>query len=352
MPFDLEHPYFENVSIADFDAKFSLIENTEDKYTFLKTYILSHGMDGQPSCSLGQLVAHAKEKFAESLMKDRSDYKKEHNEEMHPGNLYPYNKAVKDEKEQKAFLADPITVLRAYAKQGEKSFTDDFGEGNDPKKMKSLRNNCKRLFRDLYILRSNYNTYEKTERISRVYNSIGLKQILNQENMTPDEIMSRHKGGFFERLFKTTSEEYRNLEGAMNAFENPDSPAYGDLDNLEISATMYLRHKFPNLKDNELPTQDQINSLSGTSKGRAQLCMDIINTVRERREQEIIVGNFKDTDLTAIKEVFDDSQLQREFQDTIAKELAKDELKDNSDLDVSVDDLNISSPGLDISDDK
>ena len=111
-------------------------------------------------------------------------------------------------------------------------------------------------------------------------------------------MLSNYKGGFFERMFRTTSEEYRVFKATLLAFNDEDSKGYGDIDNLEGATRAYLYHKLPNFKEtDELPKDEDIRNLSGTSKRRVELCINVLKAVQEQRRQDEMSSAFKNMNL-------------------------------------------------------
>ena len=58
-----------------------------------------------------------------------------------------------------------------------------------------------------------------------------------------DRIQDEHKGGFFERIRKTTSPQYKNMIQALREFNDPNSPNYLNYNHLKSKAQEYIVHK-------------------------------------------------------------------------------------------------------------
>ena len=85
-----------------------------------------------------------------------------------------------------------------------------------------------------------------------------------KDNVPLNETLGKHKGGFFEKMFNTTSKEYREFEKALQDYNNPNSPNYLNERNLRRKGNAYLGTKTKN------GVLDWDN-LSGTSKKRVGL---------------------------------------------------------------------------------
>ena len=103
-------------------------------------------------------------------------------------------------------------------------------------------------------------------------------------NRSIEAILNDNKGGFFERLFNTTSDEYKEFSTAL-ANMMKDGVYNGDLDGLKTLAQKYLSHKLDNY-DPFLNGYDEseIELLDSTSKGRVNLCLSVIEAISEAKE--------------------------------------------------------------------
>ena len=329
MPFNLEHPYFENVSIEDFDRRYDSIEETENKFNFLITYLLSHGMNNnqQQDLSFDKLLHHAKQKFAKSVLADRERFEELHNTKVMGGNLNPERKEMENEFMQEAFLKDPINVVRASAKDVVNNLKKYSDPENDPKMMKKWQDNCFRLAKNLKDRNNAFREYEKRETANDITDIITSSFMIN-EKVTMDQIFEKNKGGFFERMFNTTSPEYNNLVAATKRFNDPEDALHGNTDNLEAATRGYLKHKFPDLKDDELPTPEQIARLSGAGKGRCQFCLNVLDAIKKHKESTDLQAEFKFANTENIDAMANDGDDQIDFQKQVyndVEELSADD---------------------------
>ena len=145
-------------------------------------------------------------------------------------------------------------------------------------------------------------------------------------------------------MFKTTSPEYESFKQAYADFNNKYNPLYGNAGDLKFFAMNYLKHKFPNLKDGELPTEKQIESLSGAGKERASFCLSVVETYNEnhllQEQANKIIENFNPNFLK-------EDKIEEDIINPLYKEVdslehdVDDESMEYSDDDISQDDYSI-----------
>ncbi|MDY6367075.1 MAG: hypothetical protein SPL13_00940 [Clostridia bacterium] len=93
------------------------------------------------------------------------------------------------------------------------------------------------------------------------------------ENMDLRDIVARHKGGFFEKTFGTTSKEFKDVMSQVDRFYDQGSEDYHQTESLAQVGQSYLNHK-------GVKTIDDIMKLSGTSKSRALFCYSLVETCK------------------------------------------------------------------------
>ncbi len=99
-----------------------------------------------------------------------------------------------------------------------------------------------------------------------------------------------NKGGYFESLFGTTSNEYKEFSRRLTtvAKKGPDG---GDLAGLRKSAFAYLKHKLPKAfstnGNKHAIDVEKIKNLDKTSKGRVRLCLNVLHAI-DKSEEAII----------------------------------------------------------------
>jgi hypothetical protein len=90
------------------------------------------------------------------------------------------------------------------------------------------------------------------------------------------------KPGFFERIFRRTSNEYKNFKAALSSRQNGGASR----DEVDNAAKAYLMHKIPGWDGKGLPTDEQMEALSGTSYNRAVLCYKTLQASQKSRGYE------------------------------------------------------------------
>jgi hypothetical protein len=87
------------------------------------------------------------------------------------------------------------------------------------------------------------------------------------------KILDNHKGGFFERLFNTTSKEYKEFVENFKKYTDPENPDISVKDKLIESAKAYIEHK--NVSD----VVDLAALEDGTGKERVKLCLSVLSSL-------------------------------------------------------------------------
>ena len=82
------------------------------------------------------------------------------------------------------------------------------------------------------------------------------------------------KGGVKERLFNTTSLEYKHVIKTLEDFDNKKHVGYHNSTPVKLAANQYLIHK-------GVKTREEAMALTGPSKDRALLCFDLIETFQK-----------------------------------------------------------------------
>jgi hypothetical protein len=149
-----------------------------------------------------------------------------------------------------------------------------------------------------------------------VYNLIQRKYPA-QENMV-DTQLRRQKRGFFESLFFRSS-QYKTFNSVFNKFRNNTGRV--NQNDLKDAAWAYLKHKFPNLKEGEAPTEEQVARLVGKSKGRTEMCLKVYKSIIETEQAKRVIEDAKAFKLPdEVKEVKDNN---------ISKEIEKEMVNTN-----------------------
>ena len=296
MPTKQYNVIYNDVSKEDFDNKFAYIRDLDEKFDFIVSYILSYGYKYKPdNLEFEDLVNHVRMRFIESSVHKKQEYEflEKNAKKVDASTINPYDKVKNSDKEllEKEFLSNPLKFIKKHGKElAEKISVDNKEKDNWLK-------HCKDLYHGVLNLEDDYNEVEKINRVNNMK-----KKLCEKSGFIGDidlnNMLSNYKGGFFERMFRTTSEEYRVFKATLLAFNDEDSKGYGDIDNLEGATRAYLYHKLPNFKEtDELPKDEDIRNLSGTSKKRVELCINVLKAVQEQRRQDEMSSAFKNMNL-------------------------------------------------------
>lgn len=105
----------------------------------------------------------------------------------------------------------------------------------------------------------------------------------------------RNKGGFFERLFKTTSRQYKDFLKALKNFNDPQSKDYLNREKLRTASEAYKTHKLPNGR-----TIDQLDS---TGKGRMTDVNNVIETLNAMDKNDSVIRRDIETNTLGIEPI-------------------------------------------------
>ena len=163
-----------------------------------------------------------------------------------------------------------------------------------------------------------------------VYNLIQRKYP-PQENII-DIQLRRQKRGIFESLFFRSS-QYKTFNSVFNKFRNNTGGV--NQKDLKDAAWAYLKHKFPNLKEGEVPTEEQVAHLVGKSKGRTEMCLRVYKSIIETEQAKKVLEDAKAFKLDdEVKEVKDNNiskEIEKEMVNTnvIQNEIKEEEINTN-----------------------
>lgn len=174
---------------------------------------------------------------------------------------------------ERSFLDEKEPVLTYKAVEttlGEEKEFKDLAEGlkNNVRIVKRSEKEKSRLLEITKGARK-YDVYVFGKLFVNYYNERSGK---NLTSFNPEKILDNHKGGFFERLFKTTSKEYLDFVKCFKNFSDENSPDLADKDLLYASAKAYIEHK--NVKNDA-----DIEKLDSTGRERVKFCMSVIDAL-------------------------------------------------------------------------
>ena len=241
------------------------------------TYLAKYNMQGSTKeCDFFDLVYATKK----SLI----------NQAVEKNKKTPYQQMMKDYGDNldtvQVFINNPIEFLKDSFKEYADNQEEDAEIDPDKREFNSrLKENARDLSKTLQTQARRYQEYEAKAKAKELEYRILNKLPGNAVDL--DDVFEKNKGGFLERTFNTTSQDYKNFTTAFKDYRNPESVYHGDDRHVEIEAIKYLQHVIPAYRDDsELPTKAQLEALTGTKKGRADFCVSVIESIREKREQE------------------------------------------------------------------
>ena len=278
------------VSIKDFCTRIDQLEDMKDKLDFATRYILSHGMGNeQPDAPIEKIIKVAQMKIADQSADIKTgfretDVNKGKGFKMVDPNVAFYGNDVANQ----MFIVNPVGYLKGEARR----LGDDIGGSWMSNEEIATKAHYGHLRNDVF-------TNELASKISdelqkptsfdvqvRLENKLGGPAALKKA-------VDATKPGVLSGFFGTRSVAAANLDAAYKAFNNPNHVLYGNLPSVEKASTQYLQHVFPNWKPDRdegvpgnLPTEADINRLSGTRKARALFSLNLLNAAKEQEKME------------------------------------------------------------------
>ena len=141
-----------------------------------------------------------------------------------------------------------------------------------------------------------------------------------------NDIKNKNKGGFFERLIGTTSNEYKEMRDALEEFNNPDSKNFMNREYLNQKAQAYIDRK-----DNQGKSFEQMDS---TSKGRYKLAKSIQEMIGYSKEHDDKIRGEVE------HEMFPDGELENDMYSEKEQFLNENDLDDSMENEMDSVDLN------------
>ena len=309
-------------SIQEFLKKFNA-KNYQDPITAFKEamgYLAIYYVDVTHKSlnnDLNDIAYTIKNEIAKIVAKKQIESNDENVNDMHD---------KENENLLKSLFSEPLETMSYYIETNKKEIVDTI----DDKEYKMyLDYNYDAIQKKLLSKKIQFQKLDNNNSLNQAYNTLAsIESKLPLGKNAIENSFNNQKPGFFEKLFRRTSNEYKAFVNTFNAYKNKDNPLYGQNSFLKTSAMGYLRHKFPNLKDDELPTIEQINALSGAGKERASFCLNVVksidenDTIQERAND--IVRNVKNTKVDYPFKIE-----QEEFQKSLLKETLEKEAEAN-----------------------
>ena len=331
---ELNRPIYKNVSVQELNRLLDEVPDLEEKLALAQFYLLCYGINGTPSCTPAQLVNAAKEKILQGTVDAKMAFYKQHGYAPEPTSFRGVDPGKIEDTQGTLFLKNPMLYMANMAKII--AIIDD--DPDVPNSVFDLKANANTMADRLFNKKAmeEYASLQPKNRVEGFMAGLAKKQP-GRDNASLEEMLERHKGGFWERWRNKTSQEFVQLRETLREFNDPESTVHGDLDALERDTKAYLTHKIPGYDPDQLPTQAQINSLSGTAKARAQFCLDILKTVREQRNLATSEEIYQNNPIESVLVELSPEELHLKYQREL-DEAAREQKKFAEDLENEVED--------------
>lgn len=311
----------EYVSMKDYFEKIEQYEDFNDKLEFTTYYLLKHGMKNA-DCSFDEAVHMARIKLSEVSVDLKNQYYEQNHKNASKDSVNPFATNEKDELKAKMFLTNPEGYLKGYAEKINKEIKNS----KMPSKDDALfQLNAERLSTQFLVDGFNADIYELDKK-STAPNVISrtVQRYTNRKNY--EKIYEMTKGGFFSRLFNTSSTQYKNFDRTFKAFNNPDDKLYGDMDSLETAIKGYVQLKIPGWKIGEPIIEANYQNLSHTERVRLVFMDKLLTSINNERENQNnikeIMESSKNIQFSDLEEKIEDQE-QEKFQDSLNKNIDK-----------------------------
>ena len=321
--------YYKNISIEDFNKKFDEIETLSEKFEFIADYLLSYGFEDEDAIekqntnvvnlmdsTAEKFIHNAREKFLEASLKSREEYNKTHNIPLNADIIDPsLDPNSEEQKGMQKFMLDPANYLSRCAKIAKKEYSNPENVTITSKvDYDEWLRNLDRVSREFHSVSKVFDANEKNRNVLDLLNSVK-KECNITENVTYNDVLKKHSGGFFEKVFNTTSKEYKNFQKAFKEYNDKDNPNYSNDEKLEKAAREYIHHKIPNFKIGDLPDKEDIERFSGTSKARLEFCVGVLKSIEQRFQRTQM------TDLIRSNEIIANQNKENNIQDNFQNDL-------------------------------
>ena len=284
---------YNNIELNEYYRSLLWEKDIDSKIDFIAKEVLSYGYNNKKAdCTIEEMIAVSKFQFLETSLEKRFAYKfkmEEENEnfKLDDNLINPENENAEYKIKEKEFLKNPVKVIKEYAIDEANKEIDD----NDVEAV-NWKNHCKEMVTKLTNIENTYVENEKNFQPRVTTLLVGRNRYIGQNIQTCDDILAKTKGGFFERLFRTTSREYTNFKNAFRAYNDISSPNYGNKEALRTATLAYIKHKVPTLKDDEEPDSRILENLTGTSLERTEVCLSVLSNLNYQEKMDNLCNNF------------------------------------------------------------
>lgn len=266
---------YNDIELKDYYKNIQWEKDLDLKIDLIAKEVLAYGFNGKKAdISLEEMIYFSKFQFIEGAFETRllyriklEDEQKVDNVEVPLDLINPNNNHEEYKEKEKMFIKNPIFVLKQYAIEEANKEIDE----NNEKEVK-WKEHCSKMVKTLTDLEPTYKEKEKTAKV-RATTFLISKNRYYGETKTFGDILNKNNGGFFERLFNTTSNEYKEFVENFKKFTDPNNHDTSVKDKLIESAKAYIEHKnIDNLVD--LAALDDV-----TGKERIKLCLSVLSSL-------------------------------------------------------------------------
>ena len=308
---------YNDIELKDYYKNIQWEKDLDLKIDLIAKEVLAYGFNGKKAdISLEEMIYFSKFQFIEGAFETRllyriklEDEQKVDNVEVPLDLINPNNNHEEYKEKEKMFIKNPIFVLKQYAIEEANKEIDE----NNEEEVK-WKDHCSKMVKTLTDLDATYKEKEKSAKV-RATTFLISKNRYYGETKTFGDILNKNNGGFFERLFNTTSNEYKNFKNAFKAYNDEKNPNFGNKKALKDAAFAYIKHKCPNAKEDEGINYNLLENVKGTSLKRVELCYSVL---KELSDQEANEAYDKEISNLESKNQLDEKE-QQKFQNDLEK---------------------------------
>ena len=262
-----------------------VVKHPMEKMQILVNYIAENMENNETDQqALNGLIYAAKKNIAETIINLEEDkgYSVEMNTQIHFDMEEGEDQSMSNTMTS-MFLLAPETITRNLAEGNLQEDPALDAQSNETEEEKAeKKEKLKNAFKLLQGKEGSYAAYE-------AQNADVKNDMLFLENMFPNEsdyplkdARDEIKPGFFERVFRRTSNEFKNFQNTFNEREKGNATR----EEVDNAAKAYLKYKIPGYDGDGIPTVQQLEGLTGKAKDRALFCIKTLMANEESREYE------------------------------------------------------------------
>lgn len=315
--------YF-NIKLNEYYSSLQWEKPLDQKMDYIAHVVLSYGFnDKKADCSLEDLIYFSKKQMAEGIDDKKVGY--EYNNNVDDFDHTDLEKVGVNDKEYdkriKLFLKEPVKCLEEIAQEYANKEIDE----TDQEQVK-WKEHCSKMVQQLGQIEESYKDYETNKGKTKFFVERLNAKMYYGKAKSLDDIIDKHKGGFFERFFRRTSNEYKNYVKALKNYNDENNKDFGNDEKLKEATIAYLLHKFPNKTVNDEIKGDDLQTLDDTSRKRVNFCLDTLSTISYNKKLDKVIEPFNNLSVPS-ESLIDDKQ--SEFQKELSEKVEDIKKDDN-----------------------